>query len=237
MSWRIQNLPDSQTNPSGAAPGGGERDRGGKKSKSKSTSDGRGAIKRLIKELDVWRSEKKEERGIERLGPVDDDDLLTWEAVVNGRGIGNGYDGMFSLSLSLSPLSLISLQDHPFFASSGSKANPLRIKTEGRWLLHIQIPTDYPIRPPTIRFATPVVHANIALQTGEICLDLLKDAWTPAYSILESVRAVRTLLAYPETDSPLNVDVAALLRGGDVMGTRALVEFWCRDDEGRYEGL
>ncbi|KAK1545345.1 ubiquitin-conjugating enzyme, partial [Colletotrichum paranaense] len=201
MSWRIQNLPDSQTNPSGAAPGGGgERDRGSKKSKSKSTSDGRGAIKRLIKELDVWRSEKKEERGIERLGPVDDEDLLTWEAVVNGRGIGNGYD-------------------------------------EGRWLLHIQIPTDYPIRPPTIRFATPVVHANIALQTGEICLDLLKDAWTPAYSVLESVRAVRTLLAYPETDSPLNVDVAALLRGGDVLGTRALVEFWCRDDEGRWRAV
>ncbi|GKT83352.1 ubiquitin-conjugating enzyme [Colletotrichum tofieldiae] len=60
MSWRIQNLPDSQPNPAGAA----------KKSKSKSkSSDGRGAIKRLIKELDVWRAEQKDERGIERLGP------------------------------------------------------------------------------------------------------------------------------------------------------------------------
>ncbi|GJC92211.1 ubiquitin-conjugating enzyme [Colletotrichum higginsianum] len=181
MSWRIQTLPDSQSNPTGAA----------KKAKSKSkTSDGRGAIKRLIKELDVWRDEQKDERGIERLGPVDDENLLTWEAVINGRGVGNGYD------------------------------DPARLSS----------PT------PTIRFVTPVVHANIALQTGEICLDLLKDAWTPAYSVLESVRAVRTLLAYPETDSPLNVDVAALLRGGDVLGTRALVEFWCRDDDGRYEG-
>ncbi|TDZ73246.1 Ubiquitin-conjugating enzyme E2 pex4 [Colletotrichum trifolii] len=197
MSWRIQNLPDSSTSPAGG--GGGVRSSAKKSSKSKSASDGRSAVKRLIKELDVWRGEQEEERGIERLGPVDDEDLLTWEAVINGRGVGHGYD-------------------------------------EGRWLLNIQIPQDYPLRPPTIRFVTPVVHANIALQTGEICLDLLKDAWTPAYSVLESVRAVRTLLSYPETDSPLNVDVAALLRGGDVLGTRALVEFWCRDEDGRYDG-
>lgn len=80
------------------------------------------------------------------------------------------------------------------------------------------------------------MHANIALQTGEICLDLLKDKWTPAYSVLECVRAVRMLLAYPVPDSPLNVDVAALLRGGDVLGTRRLVELWCSEGEGRYDG-
>lgn len=107
--------------------------------------------------------------------------------------------------------------------------------TEGRWLLHIAIPPQYPNKPPTITFATPIVHPNIALDTGEICLDLLKDAWTPAYSILETVRAVLGLLSYPEVDSPLNVDVAALLRSGDVVGTRRLVELWC-SGEGRYDG-
>jgi peroxin-4 len=81
-----------------------------------------------------------------------------------------------------------------------------------------------------------VVHANVALRTGEVCLDLLKDAWTPAYSVLECVRAVRTLLSYPETDSPLNVDVAALVRAGDRVAARRLVEFWCSDPDGRYDG-
>lgn len=80
------------------------------------------------------------------------------------------------------------------------------------------------------------MHANIAFRSGEICLDLLKEAWTPAYSVLECVRAVRMLLSCPETDSPLNVDVAALLRGGDNLGARRLVEFWVRDEAGRYEG-
>jgi peroxin-4 len=162
-------------------------------------SGSRGAAKRLIKELDKWQVERKEEKGIERLGPVDSDDLFIWEAVVNGHDVGSGYDG-------------------------------------GRWLLTITIPPSYPLAPPKIEFATPIVHPNIALNTGEICLDLLKDAWTPAYSVLECVRAVRMLLACPETDSPLNVDVAALLRSGDVLGTRKLVEFWCTDEAGRYDG-
>ena len=59
-----------------------------------SGSSSRNAARRLIRELDTWHSEAPEEKGIERLGPVSEDDLLTWEAVVNGRGIGSGYDGM-----------------------------------------------------------------------------------------------------------------------------------------------
>lgn len=159
----------------------------------------RSATKRLIKELNVWEKERHEEQGIERLGPVSEWELLEWEAVINGRGIGGGYD-------------------------------------EGRWLLHISIPTEYPNKPPKITFMTPIVHANIALQNGEICLDLLKEAWTPAYGILETIRAVRMLLGSPETDSPLNVDVAALIRAGDHVGARRLVEFWVNDEEGRYQG-
>ncbi|KPM44687.1 hypothetical protein AK830_g1860 [Neonectria ditissima] len=167
---------------------------------SSSSSSSKTATKRLLKELDTWRVEQKNETGVERLGPVDEGDLLQWEAVINGQGVGYGYD-------------------------------------DGRWLVSITIPKAYPLQPPKMTFVTPIVHPNIALDTGEICLDLLKDAWTPAYSVLECVRAVRMLLSCPETDSPLNVDVAALLRGGDVLGTRKLVEFWIHDSDGRYEGL
>ncbi|PKS12007.1 hypothetical protein jhhlp_001303 [Lomentospora prolificans] len=157
------------------------------------------ATSRLLKELGKWPEEAKAETGIERLGPPNDEDLFTWEAVVNGKGIGGGYD-------------------------------------EGRWLLNIKIPSQYPYQPPKVEFVTPIVHPNIALATGEICLDLLKTAWSPTYTILEVVRAIRMLLSYPETDSPLNVDVAALLRGGDAVGGKALVELWCKGEEGRYNG-
>ncbi|KAK4451732.1 putative ubiquitin protein [Podospora aff. communis PSN243] len=156
-------------------------------------SSSRNATRRLLKELDTWNNvESKEDKGVERLGPVGDE-LLIWEAVINGRGVGSGYD-------------------------------------EGRWLLTITIPPTYPLQPPAMKFATPIVHPNVALQTGEICLDLLKDKWSPAYNVLECVRAVRTLLAYPEVDSPLNVDVASLIRDGDVVGARRLVELWVEEE-------
>lgn len=105
---------------------------------------------------------------------------------------------------------------------------------DGRWLLKIVIPPTYPLAPPSISFATPIVHANVNLQTGEICLDLLKDAWSAAYTVLECVKAVRLLLDNPGVDSPLNVDVAALLRDGDALGARRLVELWVEEE--RYEG-
>ncbi|KAI1430020.1 ubiquitin-conjugating enzyme [Xylaria sp. FL1777] len=159
----------------------------------------RSAAKRLIRELAVWEKEAPAETGIERLGPVNEDELLRWEAVINGRGVGAGYD-------------------------------------EGRWLLSIDIPPTYPLAPPKMAFRTQIVHANVALKTGEICLDLLKEAWTPAYSVLECVRAVRLLLSCPGVDSPLNVDVAALLRAGDALAARRLTEYWCTQPQGRYEG-
>ncbi|PHH92602.1 hypothetical protein CDD83_6663 [Cordyceps sp. RAO-2017] len=163
------------------------------------SSSGRTATRRLLRELEVWRRERDEDGGVERLGPVAEENLLEWQAVINGRGIGGGYDA-------------------------------------GRWLLTITIPDAYPLQPPAVRFATAVVHPNVALRGGAVCLDLLRDAWTPAYSVLECVRAVRQLLACPETDSPLNVDAAALLRQGDALAARRLVECWCADDDGRYDG-
>ncbi|RDA85868.1 hypothetical protein CP532_4920 [Ophiocordyceps camponoti-leonardi (nom. inval.)] len=164
------------------------------------TSSGRTATKRLLRELDAWRREQGgREKGIERLGPISDEGLLEWQAVINGEGIGGGYDG-------------------------------------GRWLLNITIPQTYPLHPPKITFSTTIVHPNVGAKDGEVCLDLLADAWTPAYSVLECVRALRFLLAAPEVDSPLNVDVAALLRQGDRLGARRLVECWALDDEGRYHG-
>jgi peroxin-4 len=114
--------------------------------------------------------------------------------------------------------------------------NDRKTTTEGRWLLSIDIPATYPLAPPKMRFRTQIVHANVSLKDGEICLDLLKDAWTPAYSVLECVRAVRMLLSCPGIDSPLNVDVASLLRAGDNLGARRLVEYWCTDERGRYDG-
>lgn len=96
------------------------------------------------------------------------------------------------------------------------------------------MPQTYPYAPPAIRFETPVCHPNVHFGTGEICLDLLKGAWTPAYTISSTLAAVRQLLTEPEVDSPLNVDVAQLLREGDAIGAEGLIRFWC--GEKRWDG-
>lgn len=68
-----------------------------------------------------------------------------------------------------------------------------------------------------------------------MCLDLLKENWTPVLDIPNCVEAILRLLAQPGTDSPLGVEVAALLREGDVVGARALVGYWCGEE--RFDGL
>ena len=70
-------------------------------------------------------------------------------------------------------------------------------------------------------------------QTGEICLDLLKDAWAPTNTILSTLEAIHYMLAYPEPDSPLNVDVAVLMRSGDLVGAESLIRWCC--NEWRWE--
>ncbi|KAF2088030.1 ubiquitin-conjugating enzyme [Saccharata proteae CBS 121410] len=105
---------------------------------------------------------------------------------------------------------------------------------DGLWLLTILIPPTYPLSPPQITFTTPICHPNIHFRTGEICLDLLKTAWSPAYTISSTLTAVHQLLTSAEPDSPLNVDVAQLFRMGDLVGAEGLIRWFCECE--RWEG-
>lgn len=56
---------------------------------------------------------------------------------------------------------------------------------DGLFFIDIEFPTDYPFKPPKIKFSTNIYHMNIT-EKGEICLDILKDKWSPALSVKKS---------------------------------------------------
>ena len=77
----------------------------------------------------------------------------------------------------------------------------------GTFQLKIEFPKDYPFKPPKVEFETKVYHPNVKKDTGTICLDLLKDAWSPDTKLIDVFKAIQTLLVAPNTDHPLEQDI------------------------------
>ncbi|KAL5489396.1 hypothetical protein EMCRGX_G018485 [Ephydatia muelleri] len=84
---------------------------------------------------------------------------------------------------------------------------PDSVYAGGRFLLDIKIPTDYPFSPPKVLFKTRVYHCNINSQ-GVVCLDILKDKWTPALNIGGLLLSLASLLSSCNPNDPLVGSIA-----------------------------
>ncbi|XP_010463158.1 PREDICTED: probable ubiquitin-conjugating enzyme E2 31 [Camelina sativa] len=72
----------------------------------------------------------------------------------------------------------------------------------GIFRINIEFPEDYPFKPPKYTFGTRIYHPNIN-SNGSICLDILKDKWTPSLTVEKALLSISALLAAPNPDDPL----------------------------------
>ena len=77
----------------------------------------------------------------------------------------------------------------------------------GVFKLSINFPTDYPFKPPKVNFETRIYHPNVN-SAGVICLDILKDQWSPALTISKVLLSILSLLTDANPKDPLWPEVA-----------------------------
>lgn len=102
---------------------------------------------------------------------------------------------------------------------------------DGTFRLVMQFEEQYPNKPPIVKFISKMFHPNV-YATGELCLDILQNRWSPTYDVAavltsiqsyvirnmqskENRRRVLTeirLLNDPNTGSPANVEASNLYK-------------------------
>jgi ubiquitin-conjugating enzyme E2 A len=90
----------------------------------------------------------------------------------------------------------------------------------GIFKLDLKFGNDYPMSPPRVKFITPMFHPNV-YRDGNICMDIMKNQWSPTYDVAALLLSIQSLLSDPNPLSAANAEAAELL-------TRSRAEYEAR---------
>jgi ubiquitin-protein ligase len=82
----------------------------------------------------------------------------------------------------------------------------------GTWVVSLEFPPEYPFKAPEIKFLTPIYHPNVKTASGEICADVINSNWGPTLNAKHCLVTLRSMMASPNADSPVEEGIAAELR-------------------------
>ena len=84
----------------------------------------------------------------------------------------------------------------------------------GKYTFSVDVPNDYPHKPPKARLSTPIYHPNIDLD-GNVCLNILRDDWSAVGDINLVVNGLIFLFLEPNPNDPLNHEAAQEFRDNE----------------------
>lgn len=95
----------------------------------------------------------------------------------------------------------------------------------GFYEFRVYMKATYPTEPPLVTLRTRIFHPNINGQ-GKICLNILKDdGWSPATSLKNLALSLQNLLADPNIDDPLDVNVTKVFKEDPELAVKTAKEW------------